>query len=51
MIAAVAWRQWASLLVQDVDLQRVGQIVGDRAGPRVEGDLATAISIELFGSA
>ena len=28
MIAAVAWRTGASLLAQDVDLQRVGQIVG-----------------------
>jgi predicted nucleic acid-binding protein len=28
MIAAVAWRNGASLLAQDVDLQRVGQIVG-----------------------
>ena len=28
MIAAVAWRHRASLLAQDVDLQRVGQIVG-----------------------
>ena len=28
MIAAVAWRHDASLLAQDVDLQRLGQIVG-----------------------
>ena len=28
MIAAVAWRHGASLLAQDVDLQRLGQIVG-----------------------
>jgi len=28
MIAAVAWRHGASLLAQDVDLQRVGQIIG-----------------------
>ena len=28
MIAAVAWRNGASLLAQDVDLQRLGQIVG-----------------------
>ena len=28
MIAAVAWRHGAALLAQDVDLQRVGQIVG-----------------------
>jgi predicted nucleic acid-binding protein len=28
MIAAVAWRNGASLLAPDVDLQRVGQIVG-----------------------
>ena len=34
MIAAVAWRNAASLLAQDVDLQRLGQILGielDRA--------------------
>jgi hypothetical protein len=28
MIAAVAWRHRATLLAQDVDLQRVGRIVG-----------------------
>jgi predicted nucleic acid-binding protein len=28
MIAAVAWRHGAALLAQDVDLQRLGQIVG-----------------------
>src|SRR5438309_5847331 len=28
MIAAVAWRSGASLLAHDVDLQRLGQIVG-----------------------
>jgi predicted nucleic acid-binding protein len=28
MIAVVAWRHGASLLAQDVDLQRLGQIVG-----------------------
>src|ERR1700674_3769340 len=28
MIAAVAWRNGAALLTQDVDLQRLGQIVG-----------------------
>jgi predicted nucleic acid-binding protein len=28
LIAAVAWRHGASLLAQDVDLQRLGQIVG-----------------------
>ena len=28
MIAAVAWRHGASLLAHDVDLQRLGQIVG-----------------------
>jgi predicted nucleic acid-binding protein len=28
MIAAVAWRHGASLLTQDVDLQRLGHIVG-----------------------
>jgi predicted nucleic acid-binding protein len=36
LIAAVAWRHEASLLAQDVDLQRVGQIVGielDQASP------------------
>ena len=36
MIAAVAWRHGASLLAQDVDLQRVGRIVGielDQASP------------------
>jgi predicted nucleic acid-binding protein len=36
MIAAVAWRQGAALLAQDVDLQRRGQIVGielDQASP------------------
>src|SRR5882762_1822868 len=36
VIAAVAWRSGASLLAQDVDQQRVGQIVGinlDQASP------------------
>ena len=36
MIAAVAWRSGASLLAQDVDVQRVGQIMGielDQASP------------------
>ena len=36
MIAAVNWRHGASLLAQDVDLQRLGQIVGielDQASP------------------
>jgi predicted nucleic acid-binding protein len=36
MIAAVAWRHGASLLAQDVDLQRLGQILGidlDQAWP------------------
>ncbi len=36
MIAAVAWRTGASLLAQDVDLQRLGQIVDielDQASP------------------
>lgn len=36
MIAAVAWRHGASLLTQDVDLQRLGQVVGielDEASP------------------
>jgi hypothetical protein len=28
MIAAVAWRNGVSLLAQDVDLQRLGHIVG-----------------------
>jgi predicted nucleic acid-binding protein len=28
MIAAVAWRHGAALLAQDVDLQRLGQIIG-----------------------
>jgi len=28
MIAAVAWRHGAALLAQDVDLQRVGQVIG-----------------------
>jgi predicted nucleic acid-binding protein len=28
MIAAVAWRNAAALLTQDVDLQRVGHIIG-----------------------
>jgi hypothetical protein len=28
MIAGVAWRNWASLLAQDSDLHRLGQIVG-----------------------
>jgi predicted nucleic acid-binding protein len=28
MIAAVAWRTGASLLAQDVDLQRLGRIIG-----------------------
>ena len=28
MIAAVAWRNGASLLAQDVELQRLGQIIG-----------------------
>jgi predicted nucleic acid-binding protein len=39
MIAAVAWRQAASLLAQDVDLVRLGQIVGielDQASPHAE---------------
>jgi predicted nucleic acid-binding protein len=36
MIAAVAWRRGAALLAQDVDLRRLGQIVGielDQASP------------------
>jgi len=36
MIVAVAWRHGASLLAEDVDLHRLGQIVGielDRASP------------------
>jgi predicted nucleic acid-binding protein len=36
MIAAVAWRHGASLLAQDVDLHRLGQIIGielDQASP------------------
>ncbi len=36
MIAAVAWRHGASLLAQDVDRQRLGQIIGielDQASP------------------
>jgi hypothetical protein len=28
MIAAVAWRHGAALLAQDVDLQRMGPIIG-----------------------
>jgi predicted nucleic acid-binding protein len=36
MFAAVAWRHGAALLAQDVDLQRLGQIIGielDQASP------------------
>src|SRR5439155_8601888 len=36
MIAAVAWRSGASLLAQDVDLQRLGLVIGielDRVSP------------------
>ena len=36
MIAAVAWRHGAALLAQDVDLQRLGLVIGielDRASP------------------
>jgi predicted nucleic acid-binding protein len=38
MITAVAWRLGASLLAQDVDLQRLGQIVGielDQQSPKI----------------
>ena len=38
MIAAVAWRHGAALLTQDVDLQRLGLVIGielDQASPTV----------------
>src|SRR5215472_1847291 len=33
MVAAVAWRHGASLLAHDVDLQRVGQVIGIKLDP------------------
>jgi predicted nucleic acid-binding protein len=45
MIAAVAWRRGAVLLAHDVELQRVGQVMGidlDQASPPKSADASTA---------